>query len=319
VPAADICARIPVARRMIIYPAIDQQRILGAPQEDRSSPDEWRVPVNGYRPVLARRGFRLAALIAAAICVLVLAAGAFVLSYPGVRDTALAAGVSAHLARFYPGLFDAVFVVGCAAAVTLRGARRGYAWLTSLVVAGAVAAADAVHAMSVTVPKRPLEGTVAVVPWAVLLIGLTLLYAMARQALPGRRTAVAEPASVNANAAAIERPDPPAAPRERAPAPAAVPLSTLLADPADSASPAKTPVTAGATDSAHQAKTPVTAGARTATAELAAPEGSVATMPEPATVRRPPERDDPSDADAGSVDPSTHFNRLHSSPTPPED
>ncbi|MGH3175519.1 MAG: DUF2637 domain-containing protein [Streptosporangiaceae bacterium] len=273
--------------------------------------------MNGYRPVLARRGFRLAALIAAAICVLVLAAGAFVLSYPGVRDTALAAGVSAHLARFYPGLFDAVFVVGCAAAVTLRGGRRGYAWLTSLVVAGAVAAADAVHAMSVTVPKRPLEGTVAVVPWAVLLIGLALLYAMARQALPGRRTAVAEPASVNANAAAIERPDPPAAPRERAPAPAAVPLSTLLADPADPASLAKTP--AGAADSASPAKTPVTADARTATAELAAPGGSVATMPEPATVRRPPERDDPSDADAGSVDPSTHFNRLHSSPTPPGD
>ncbi len=263
--------------------------------------------------MLARRGFRLAALIAAAICVLVLAAGAFVLSYPGVRDTALTAGVSAHLARFYPALFDAVFVVGCAAAVTLRGTRRGYAWLTSLVVAGAVAAADAVHAMSVTVPKRPLEGTVAVVPWAVLLIGLTLLCAMARQALPGRRTAVAEPAPVNANAAAIERPDPPAAPRERAPGPAAVPLSTLLADPADPASAAKL------ADPASPAKTPVTAGARTATAELAAPGGSVATMAEPVTVRRPPERDDPSDADAGSVDPSTHFNRLHSSPTPPGD
>ena len=259
--------------------------------------------------MLARRGFRLAALIAAAICVLVLAAGAFVLSYPGVRDTALTAGVSAHLARFYPALFDAVFVVGCAAAVTLRGARRGYAWLTSLVVAGAVAAADAVHAMSVAVPKRPLEGTVAVVPWAVLLIGLTLLYAMARQALPGRRAAVAEPASVNANAAAVERPDPPTAPRERAPGPAAVPLSTLLADPGDRP--------AGRTRPARLRRLLLPAPGPLP--RNSPPPGSVATMPEPATVRRPPERDDPSDADAGTADPSTHFNRLHSAPTPPGD
>ncbi len=264
--------------------------------------------MNGYRPALARRGFRLAALTAAGVCVLALAAGAFVLSYPGTRDMAIAAGVSAQLARFYPAVFDAVFVVACAAAVTLRGALRGYAWLAILVIAGTVATADAVHAMSVTVPKRPLEATVAIVPWAVLLIGLTLLYAMARQALPGRRATAAGQASANGKAPA-EGSD---ALDEHPAASAAVPLSMLLADPAERPSAATAPATG-------------TAPATAAAPVPARPGRSSATVPEAATVleatsvRRPPERDDPSDADAGTVDPSTHFNRLRSSPTPPGD
>jgi hypothetical protein len=143
------------------------------------------APVNGSPSTPGRRRLRLAALIVAAVCVLVLAAGVFALSYPGARDTALNAGVSADLARIFPGIFDAVLLVACAAALSLRGAVRGYAWLVILVVIAAVAVADATHAMSVALPRRPMEATVAVVPWAVLLIGFTLLYALVRQARPG--------------------------------------------------------------------------------------------------------------------------------------
>jgi hypothetical protein len=137
--------------------------------------------VNAYLPPSTRRRFRIAGLIAAVVCVLAIAAGAFAVSYPGVRDMALTAGVAAHYARFYPWIFDAVFVVAAVAALSLRGALRAYAWLAILVILGAVAAADAIHAMSVVLPKRPTEATVAAAPWAVLLIGFTLLYAMSRR------------------------------------------------------------------------------------------------------------------------------------------
>src|SRR5919109_3200250 len=163
-------------------------------------------PVNGNRPVLSRRGVRLTALIAAGVCVLAIAAGAFAFSYPGVRDTALTAGVGPRLARFYPLLFDAVLIVACAAAVTLRGVLRGYAWLAVLVIIGAVATADTVHAMSITVPKRPLQATIAIAPWVVLLTGLTLLDAMIRRT-PGRRTGAAGPVSANGRAPAAGSPD----------------------------------------------------------------------------------------------------------------
>src|SRR5271156_6654082 len=141
-------------------------------------------PVNGYRTPIVRRGYRLTALVAVIVGVLALAAAAFVLSYPGARDTALAGGVTTSFARIYPVIFDAMLVVACAAAFSLQGARwwlRGYAWLVLLGIIAAVAAADTLHATAVKVPKRPLEATVAIVPWAVLLIGFTLLYAMARQ------------------------------------------------------------------------------------------------------------------------------------------
>ena len=277
--------------------------------------------------MLARRGFRLAALIAAAVCVLALAAGAFVLSYPGARDTALAAGVSAQLARLYPGVFDAVFVVACAAAVTLRGALRGYAWVVIVVIAGSVAAADAVHAMSVSLPKRPLEATVAIVPWVVLLVGLTLLYAMARQALPGRKAAAAGQATANGAApAAAERRH---GPDERPAARTSVPLSTLLADPADPAgkpgstadrtTPAGETAPAGEAEQAAEAA-PATEAAPAAQVAEAAPAvqvtsgGAAETAPQPLP-RRTPERDDPSDADAGLAGPSVL--RSGAPPAPP--
>src|ERR1017187_9517102 len=92
---------------------------------------------------------RLLALAAVAIGVLLLAAAAFVLSYAGVHATALAAGVSASLARLYPLIFDAMLVVAAAAVLSLREAGlalRCCAWLVLLVLIAAAAGADGLHA-----------------------------------------------------------------------------------------------------------------------------------------------------------------------------
>jgi hypothetical protein len=110
------------------------------------------------------------------------AVGTFVLSYSGVHAIALQSGVSASLARYYPAVFDAVLVIACAAA-PLPGARwwtRLYTWLVILVVMGLLGAMDAVHAMNVALPRRQVAGVVAVLPWGLLLLALSLWLAILR-------------------------------------------------------------------------------------------------------------------------------------------
>ena len=85
---------------------------------------------------------RLAALTAVAAGVVLLAAAAFVLSYPGIHAVALQAGVSPNLAKLYPVIFDAMLVVAGAAAIALRGAgwwSRFYAWACLIAMLAAVA------------------------------------------------------------------------------------------------------------------------------------------------------------------------------------
>jgi hypothetical protein len=133
----------------------------------------------------AHRGLRAAALTAVVLGVLILAAAAFALSYPGIHAIALQTGVSASLARLYPLLFDAMLVVAGAAVLSLRGAglvTRCYAWLTMLVLLAAVAGADALHATGTRIPHRPAAAAVAIVPWALVLISFGLLIAMLRYA-----------------------------------------------------------------------------------------------------------------------------------------
>jgi Protein of unknown function (DUF2637) len=236
------------------------------------------VPVNGN--VLSRRGFRLTLVIMAGLCVLAVVAGAVALSYPGVRDLALTAGLTPRLARFYPLLFDAVLIVACAAAVTLRGVLRGFAWLAVLVVVGAMATADAVHAMSITVPKRPLEATIAIAPWVVLLTGLTLLDAMFRRA-PGRSTEAVGPVSANGRAPAAGSPESAAGQPAGA---GAVPLSTLFHDsPRASAGRGRAAASRPATDASRARMTasqPAEAGSGLAAASPPEPSaGPVAADP----------------------------------------
>jgi hypothetical protein len=89
---------------------------------------------------------RLAALTAVIIGVILVAVAAFLLSYEGIHQIALQAGVSAGLARLYPLMFDAMLVIACAATLALRSAGWGakcYVWASLLLLIGAVAVGDA--------------------------------------------------------------------------------------------------------------------------------------------------------------------------------
>jgi Protein of unknown function (DUF2637) len=114
-----------------------------------------------------------------------LAAAAFVLSYTGIHAVALYAGVPPRLARIYPLIFDAMLIVACAAVLSLRGAglpSRCYAWLSMLVLVVTAATADTLHAIGIRLPHKPTAAAVAIIPWALVLIGFGLLLCMLRQA-----------------------------------------------------------------------------------------------------------------------------------------
>ncbi len=153
-------------------------------------------PASGAAAVAeTSRGARALAIGAVAAGVVLLAAAAFALSYPGMHATALAGGVSSSLARLYPVIFDAMLVVSAAAILSLRSAglpSRWFAWLCLLVLLGAAAAADALHAMGTTLPRRASAVAFAVIPWVLLLAGFSLLLAMLRHARR-RRAALASP------------------------------------------------------------------------------------------------------------------------------
>jgi hypothetical protein len=120
--------------------------------------------------------------LATVIVVTAVAAATFVLSYTGVHAVALQSGVSVSLARYYPGVFDAVLVIACAAA-PLRDAQlwtRLYTWLVIFLVVGILGAIDAVHAMNVALPHRQTAGVIAVLPWVLLLLAFGLWLAILR-------------------------------------------------------------------------------------------------------------------------------------------
>jgi Protein of unknown function (DUF2637) len=133
------------------------------------------------RPVGPSPKLRLAAVTAVAVGVVLLAGAAFVLSYPGIHQIALHAGVAPRPARLYPLIFDAMVVIAGAAALALRGAgwwARACAWTTLLLMIAAVAAGDALHTTNVVLPAQPTRVVVAVTPWVLLLLAFGLLMAM---------------------------------------------------------------------------------------------------------------------------------------------
>jgi hypothetical protein len=137
------------------------------------------------QPTDSHRGLRLLGLVAVAAGVLLLMAAAFVLSYTGIHAIALSAGVSPRFARIYPVIFDAMLVVACAAVLALRGAglpSRCYAWLTMLLLLGAAASADTLHATNTKLPHKPTAAAAAIIPWALVLLGFGLLLSMLRHA-----------------------------------------------------------------------------------------------------------------------------------------
>jgi hypothetical protein len=199
-----------------------------------SAPPPRLPPAPAHQP---GRVLRAVALTAVSAGVLILAAAAFILSYSGIHAIARQAGVPATLARGYPVIFDAMLVVACAAVLSLRGAgavSRCYAWLSLLVLLGATAGADALHATVTTVPHRAAALAAAVIPWILLLIGFGLLLAMLRHfrlhrpspaagaAVPAAPPETRRPAALPpgpSQPAPLPLPPPPSAPAAEAPAP----------------------------------------------------------------------------------------------------
>ena len=90
------------------------------------------TPLPASVPAKRRNWSRLLVNVLVALVVIAVAGATFVFSYDGVHAIALLGGVSARLARDYPGLFDAVLVIACVAAVVLRDGRwwaRAWAWV----------------------------------------------------------------------------------------------------------------------------------------------------------------------------------------------
>jgi Protein of unknown function (DUF2637) len=119
-----------------------------------------------------------------ALVVIAVAAATFVFSYDGVHAIALLGGMSAQLARYYPGLFDAVLVIACVAAVVLRDGRwwaRAWAWVVLVVLLAAIGATDVLHAANYSLRHRTTEGIVAAAPVVAVLLAFSLLLTVLRQ------------------------------------------------------------------------------------------------------------------------------------------
>jgi hypothetical protein len=238
--------------------------------------------MSDHRPPDGHPVLRGLALWAVAAGVVVLAAAAFVLSYPGIHAVALHAGVSRSLARIYPVIFDAMLVIACAAVLSLRGAglvSRCYAWLTLLVLLAAAAGADTLHSTGTRLPHREAAAAAAIIPWALLLIGFGLLLAMLRHARL-RRTAAAARATEQARA------EPPLVEPPRRPAP---PMAAL---------PAGSPPDHQSVPEADEADEVI----------LAAPAEPLVPQPR---AEASPEADQPAQA--------APFHRMWSTPVPPDD
>jgi Protein of unknown function (DUF2637) len=174
---------------------------------------EGRTPLMSDYPVVrgTRSGdphprLRLAALTAVIVGVLLVAAAAFLLSYEGIHQIALQAGVSPRLARLYPVMFDAMLVIACAAALALRSAgwwTRAYVWTSLLLLLAALAAGDAVHAMGISLPVQPTQAVVAILPWVLLLLGFGMWLAMLRHWRRLRAAAAANGAAAGRAAGGI--------------------------------------------------------------------------------------------------------------------
>ena len=238
---------------------------------------ERHVPMNSQLPAAApaprRNWVRRLANLLVALVVIAVAAATFVFSYNGVHAIALLGGMSAQLARYYPGLFDAVLVIACVAAVVLRDARwwaRAWAWVVLVVVLAAIGATDVLHAMNYSLRHRPIEGIVAAAPVVAVLLAFSLLLTLLRQAR-----------SQGAGAAAGDEPGDWAARRPTMPVPAGLPALPAAKPSAVDAATVETPaMTAG--PAIRPPMPPIALPAGQETGPLTPPDGMPA-MTRPAT------------------------------------
>lgn len=130
-----------------------------------------RAPATANSTPGVRRGGRLAVVTAVAGTVLI-ALGAFWLSFTALADLAVRSGIEAGQAWAWPLIVDGIIVVASVAVVALAGQRSAwYPWL--LLVAGAIVSVtgNAIHAVVAADADVPavLAGAVAAVPPVVLL------------------------------------------------------------------------------------------------------------------------------------------------------
>jgi Protein of unknown function (DUF2637) len=180
-------------------PGNTDDRQVWAPQGDPDAPawavyrydDGTAVPPDAGGVIAARprsdagRALRLVALVGAIVGLAALTTAACVLSYSSIHRLATQAGVSLRLASIYPLIFDVLLVLAGCTVLALRGAglvSRLYGWLCMIVLLGCLAAGGAVHAADVNVPRHLAGIVAAVVPWALVLIGFSLLIALLRYA-----------------------------------------------------------------------------------------------------------------------------------------
>jgi hypothetical protein len=254
-------------------------------------------PQPAFVPAQRRDWTRRLVNLLVALVVIAIAAAAFVFSYDGVHATALLGGVSKQLARYYPGLFDAVLVIASVAAVMLRDGRwwaRLWAWVVVIVVLAAIGATDVLHAINYTLPHRTTEGIVAAAPAVAVLLAFSLLLTLLRRS----RTPAPEPAApapvpldvpalpAAVSVAPIALPAAPVAQVAAAPVAGPVEAETVpLPLPEDRPLPAAAPtredrVIVGAPE-APQAAVPDAAAPEPAAPEPAAPEPEPASRPAP--------------------------------------
>ena len=167
-----------------------------------------------------RRGGRLAVVTAVAGTVLI-ALGAFWLSFTALADLAQRSGIEAGQAWAWPLIVDGIIVVSTVAVVALAGQRSAwYPWL--LLIAGAIVSVtgNAIHAVVAADSDVPavLAGAVAAVPPVVLLAitHLTVILTRPTPTLAPTTDAEIEPAEAQVAA------DPPRPAALRAVAPAAL-------------------------------------------------------------------------------------------------
>ncbi|MEO3808126.1 DUF2637 domain-containing protein [Sphaerisporangium sp. B11E5] len=136
------------------------------------------TPVPAAEPSRAGLALRRLGTAVAVLAVAGLAGAACMLSFEPLRSLAMTGGARGDLAYLYPGGFNALLAVALISVFLLRSRRwvvrlQAGVVLTLLIVAAA--AANTAVATGVTVNPRGAAVTVAVVPWAMLVLGLWLL------------------------------------------------------------------------------------------------------------------------------------------------
>lgn len=167
------------------------------------------------------RGLRVA-VVAAETGTVLLAAGAFVLSFTALHDLAAQSGIDADQAWLWPLIVDGLIVVATVAVFALAGTRAvWYPWLLLAGGAGVSVTANALHALVTADPAVPplLAASVASVPPVVLVASTHLTAILIRHSRTAPATVPAVPQQERSPASPLTAPPTPRARESASPLP----------------------------------------------------------------------------------------------------